>query len=171
MAGFKDEVGNTYDKLTVVRREENSRKGQARWLCDCECGNTVVTIGESLRSGNTGSCGCRSSYSDGIAAFNALYQSYVKRAERKDLPWRLTKVEFRLLTSSACYYCGVGPSQTRRAPGCNGDYEYNGIDRVDNTGGYALENCVSCCGRCNSAKGTQTIIEFRKWINVIHRRL
>lgn len=31
---------------------------QAKWLCNCDCGNTISVPGSSLRSGKTKSCGC-----------------------------------------------------------------------------------------------------------------
>ena len=42
---------------------------------------------------------------------------------------------------------------------------HNGIDRVDSTMGYAIDNCVPCCKTCNIAKHTMTTIEFAGWIN------
>ena len=46
----------------------------------------------------------------------------------------------------------------------NGDYTYNGIDRVDNTRGYTLDNVVPCCFKCNRAKDTMTKEEFLEWV-------
>lgn len=55
---LKNEIGNVYGYLTVLKRVENSKEGRARWLCRCKCGNEIVVLGKSLRSGNTKSCGC-----------------------------------------------------------------------------------------------------------------
>ena len=52
---------------------------------------------------------------------------------------KLTLEEYTALTGGECVYCHA------EAP--------NGIDRVDYRGGYTVENCVSCCPRCNSIKG------------------
>jgi hypothetical protein len=41
---------------------------------------------------------------------------------------------------------------------------FNGIDRVDNTKGYTLENCVPCCTRCNLAKHTMSLTAFKEWV-------
>lgn len=54
----KNEIGNVYERLTVIERAENNHRGDAQWLCRCECGNEVVVKGISLRSGHTRSCGC-----------------------------------------------------------------------------------------------------------------
>lgn len=54
---FKDETGNTYAKL-VVLRFERMRKGEPYFACRCECGHEVSVRGANLRSGNTKSCGC-----------------------------------------------------------------------------------------------------------------
>lgn len=61
MGGRKDEVGNVYGKLTVTHHNENKDcppDKRAHWECSCECGNTVVVSGSSLRGGKTLSCGC-----------------------------------------------------------------------------------------------------------------
>jgi very-short-patch-repair endonuclease len=54
----KNEIGNVYERLTVIERAENNHRGDAQWLCRCECGNEVIVKGISLRSGHTRSCGC-----------------------------------------------------------------------------------------------------------------
>lgn len=55
--------------------------------------------------------------------------------------------EYQLLRQQAyqmilgnCVYCGATPNPL------------NGIDRVMNSVGYLLDNCVSCCARCNKMK-------------------
>jgi hypothetical protein len=54
---FKDETGNRYGRLTVLRLDE-MRKGQAFFVCGCVCGQEVRVRGANLRRGNTTSCGC-----------------------------------------------------------------------------------------------------------------
>jgi len=55
--------------------------------------------------------------------------------------------------TQACCYCGIEPSEK------NG--ELNGLDRVDNTGGYTDENTVPACSTCNFAKGTMSAAMFQ----------
>lgn len=54
----KNETGNKYGRLTVLSRAENNHRGDAQWLCQCDCGKQVIVKGVSLRSGHTQSCGC-----------------------------------------------------------------------------------------------------------------
>jgi len=54
----KNEVGKTYSRLTVLSKAENTKQGDARFNCRCECGELLVVTGSSLRSGHTNSCGC-----------------------------------------------------------------------------------------------------------------
>ena len=86
--------------------------------------------------------------------------------------WALSYEEFCSLTSNKCHYCGSEPSQIfntvlRGKTMHNGDYVYNGIDRIDNTTGYLAVNCVSCCQVCNRAKRAMTYIEFVDWLKTI----
>jgi hypothetical protein len=54
---FIDRSGQLFGRLVVVERAE--RKGRnARWLCRCECGKTLIVYGNNLHSGRTRSCGC-----------------------------------------------------------------------------------------------------------------
>ena len=64
MAKLIDETGKIYGRLTVLRRatkeETSGRLGGVYWMCSCSCGNTKVICGNSLRNGETKSCGCYS---------------------------------------------------------------------------------------------------------------
>lgn len=56
---LKNLTGLRFGKLTVTGRSEtNSKSGNARWACQCECGGNATVIGSHLRSGKTSSCGC-----------------------------------------------------------------------------------------------------------------
>lgn len=46
-------IGNKYTKLTV-----ESQITKAKWLCKCDCGNTVEVYTCQLEEGNNKSCGC-----------------------------------------------------------------------------------------------------------------
>jgi hypothetical protein len=50
--------GTIFGRLTVLSREANSWRREARWLCICTCGKQTIVPGRLLRSGNTRSCGC-----------------------------------------------------------------------------------------------------------------
>ena len=56
----KDETGNVYSFLTVVRESGSNKSGQIRWLCLCRCGKETNVEGTSLRLGRVKSCGCQS---------------------------------------------------------------------------------------------------------------
>jgi len=58
MGKLIDETGNRYGKWTVLKRVENSRNHQARWLCKCDCGTERAITGGLLRSRRSQSCGC-----------------------------------------------------------------------------------------------------------------
>jgi len=57
-----DLVGHRFGMLVVEKRVEDyispAGNKSARWLCKCDCGNSVVVHGNSLRRGLTKSCGC-----------------------------------------------------------------------------------------------------------------
>lgn len=57
----EDLTGRVFTRLTVLGRVENDRHNNPQWLCQCECGNRVIVLGSSLRTGRTKSCKCLTS--------------------------------------------------------------------------------------------------------------
>lgn len=54
----KDITGQKFGKLTAVKFENRTVRGQHQWLCKCDCGNIKIVRKHSLTSGTTISCGC-----------------------------------------------------------------------------------------------------------------
>lgn len=50
-------VGQKFGKLSVVSFAY-ARNNHTYWNCICDCGNTFIASGKSMRSGNTSSCSC-----------------------------------------------------------------------------------------------------------------
>ena len=176
---FKDLTGQIFGRLTVVKRVENSKSGHTRWLCLCECGNEVIVYSTNLIRGITKSCGCynREVVSNmfkkgyGESSYNSVINYYKKRAKKHGYEFSLSEDEVKELMSSPCEYCGEEPSNKRISIANNGDFEYNGIDRVDSSKGYVKSNVVSSCGRCNYGKHTASKDEFLSCIKAIYNHL
>jgi hypothetical protein len=61
---------------------------------------------------------------------------------RRKLDFTIEKEDYDKFRNGQCYLCGLTSSDTHK----------NGIDRIDNSKGYILDNCRSCCGHCNCMK-------------------
>lgn len=102
----------------------------------------------------------------GEAQRNKHYTTYKWCAKDRNLEFSLNIDEFDALTKQNCHYCGQQPvpridKSTKRY---NGPFIGNGIDRMDSTRGYTLNNCVPCCFACNYAKHTRTYEDYKAWI-------
>lgn len=54
-----DLTGQRFGRLTAIRpTEQRGKGGFVIWECKCDCGNTKLASTNSLRGGNTKSCGC-----------------------------------------------------------------------------------------------------------------
>lgn len=59
MGRCADLTGQSFGRLTVVGRVENTPRGASRWECICSClGTRVVVSASNLKAGSTSSCGC-----------------------------------------------------------------------------------------------------------------
>jgi len=147
---YKDLTGNTYGRLTVTQYAGNTPKGQAQWLCQCECGGTKTVAADNLRRGRTSSCGCLANEQRKVAAQGQLHELSRSNKPREYDAWRgmlrrcydtkhpgfarygaagiIVCESWR--TSFAAFYSDMG-----KAP--NG---YT-IDRIDNTKNYTPDNC------------------------------
>ena len=156
------------NKLLVLEKVSERKPGYSvyHWLCRCDCGNlTEVPRNQLLHKKHpTQSCGCNRGIR-GIrnvdSSFNKLFSIYTFSAKKRNLEFNLNKEQFRLLTSATCHYCGNPPQKVIKNSKNNySDYIYNGIDRKDNSSGYTINNCVSCCETCNFLKSTYSYKEF-----------
>lgn len=157
------------------------KNGYDYWLMKCSCGTEKEVLYKNYKQSKSKSCGCynreiitgrpsnqRKAF--GESDFQFLFNVYKKGARDRNLEFLLTNEEFRKLTSSNCYFCGIEPKQkTGRINYTQtyGEYIYNGIDRKDNSEEYIFDNCLSCCKICNYAKHKLSLAEFEEWLNRI----
>lgn len=171
-----DLTGQIFGRLKVDRFSHVDEYGKARWVCICECGNISVIRSADLRKGSVLSCGClqkeltskRFRKPPGASARFRIYHGYMRHAKMKKFEFELSFENFSHLTSNNCYYCGIKPEKLSSFKDSNGQCIYNGIDRVDNSRGYTLDNCVPCCETCNRAKRILSEKEFLIWINRLY---
>lgn len=184
MKEIQDLTGQRFGKFVVIRfvRKYISPSGKSKdriWECQCDCGNVKMVHASTLRMGTTKSCGCgrrkrgeelmlgkppKITLPEGMGSLKSLYRSYKFEAKYRKLDFELSLDDFSNMTKQHCFYCGIPPSQVTKYKQANGQYIYNGVDRVDNTRGYILENCVPCCETCNRAKRMMTVNDFIEWI-------
>jgi len=77
------------------------------------------------------------------------YTTYKRSAQIKRLDFTIREEEFMAMVKEPCYYCGFLQEKG-----------FNGIDRLDSSQDYKIENCVSCCEMCNMMKGSLGPIIF-----------
>jgi len=60
LSAHEDLTGKIYGRLVVLKEFSRSIADTIMWLCKCSCGSSaqVVASGNSLKTGNTKSCGC-----------------------------------------------------------------------------------------------------------------
>lgn len=83
---------------------------------------------------------CKKNYQNDI---KYAYRMYRYRSERSNYPFDLSMEQFKDILSRNCYFCGQ--KETERL---------SGVDRIDNDKGYSVDNCVTCCKKCNMMKNT-----------------
>jgi hypothetical protein len=173
---LKNLIGKRFGLLSVISEAGRNQKRSAIWLCQCDCGKQVTRIGSTLLAGKSSSCGCRwhSPESRAKIAQSQIrpgslmrreYRHYRDGAIARGHQWGLSESQFKDLVQMSCRYCGTEPSIER-----NTKYEqdlFNGIDRVDNTKGYEMDNCVPCCKICNYMKRALSVEEFMAHIHLI----
>ena len=70
----------------------------------------------------------------------------------------MKKEQFIYYLNKQCYICNKKPN----------NIYLNGIDRFNNSIGYIVENCRSCCSTCNYLKGDMEFNEFLEYLKKIN---
>lgn len=143
MSLVKDLTGQRFGRLTVIKRVP-SKNNNARWLCQCDCGNVTEVLGTTLRRGESKSCGCyRADYLhekmtthghsyDRIATIWYHMRRRCRNPNEENYAGRGIKVCEEWDNSFEAFY------NWSMANGYRDDLS---IDRVDNDGNYCPENC------------------------------
>lgn len=142
-----DITGQRFDMLIVVEFV-GLKHHKAEWLCRCDCGSTKVIKGVDLRSGNSGSCGCRTREKS-LERFtthgatiggkhSGAYRSWQCMKQRCDYPKHASYDRYGAIGITYCeawksfeaFYADMGD----RPLGYS-------LDRIDPRLGYSPENC------------------------------
>ena len=141
-----DLTGQRFGRLIVVSRAENVGKKTA-WLCRCDCGNTKIVHGWSLKSGQTRSCGCLSNETRGRnpithgQSYTRLYTIWIGMKQRC---YYQKHKHFKRYGGRGIAVCDEWRDDFRAFHDwsmANGYEERLTIDRIDNDGNYAPSNC------------------------------
>ena len=160
-----DLVGQKYGRLTVVEfvKLENHK---TFWKCVCDCGLTVVAKGNSLRSGNTKSCGClkremaadrgrkNKVHGESHDKRTRLYTIWCGMRQRCNNPNREAYPLYGGKGVKLCeewdnYSCFKGWAMT------NGYEDSLSIDRIDPSKGYSPDNCRWISQSDNTARANK----------------
>lgn len=175
-----DYTGHKFNRLTVLEYVSKGKynNGKTRWLwkCQCECGNICYLRTYEITKGNRKSCGCymkdfnkkNNTLPNFLSEKRTLFRCYKASARKRKIEFKLTFGDFCNLLDQKCHYCNREPKESEAKRFKKG-FKYNGIDRVNNNIGYLLDNCVSCCGKCNSSKNNSNLKDWEKWIYDLYK--
>lgn len=139
---LKDETGNKYGRLLVIERDLSKSHHDAYWICKCDCGKTISTMGNRLRNGSCKSCGCMQK--------ELLSKRQTKHGETNTRIHNIwSKIKFRCFNPTSKDYSKYGGRGITMCDEWTKSYETfrdwsyaNGykenltIDRIDNDGNY-----------------------------------
>lgn len=156
-----DLVGKKFYRWTVLKRVENDSHGFTRWLCQCDCGNTGIVLGNSLSHGKSKSCGClrrETAFKNGLKRAkhgyyherlyrvwtgmldrcykesNSSYKFYGARGVTVCDKWRVNDSTASGYVAFRGWAYSHGYDESAEKGKCT-------IDRIDTTKGYCPENC------------------------------
>lgn len=169
MPNFEDLTGKRFGKLTVISRAENIGVKTA-WNCVCDCGKSVVVISNSLKTGNTKSCGCLSRKHGGTntrlyvvwrGMIDRCYKPYVERYKNYGGRGITVCDEWHDFANFREWAIASGYDENAKHYDCT-------IDRIDVNGNYCPSNCrwISMNEQMQNTKRTHYITVNRERMNL-----
>ncbi len=182
-------TGDKFNLLTAVEfLGIRSSHTVWRWLCDCGKMKDIRTT--AVWRGLTKSCNClksirvKNEYNSGsnpLRLYNnkrsrgkhSLFREFIAKTKHLKKQHNLTEVDFLRLIESPCFYCGLVKDQiyNRRDKEKTFIFYHVGIDRIDSSKDYLLDNCIPCCRTCNTMKMDVPPSEWLSRIKSIYTKL
>lgn len=166
------EIHGTYKILKYDHTEEFFSEQRVikkhYYLIQCiNCGKTYIKQKNVAQWSKYNQCSKCNIVDSDHPELGAYYSDYKSSAKIRGIDWQLSYEEFLTLVLNKCAYCGEMPSQRT----INGRFNIivNGIDRIDSNRGYTIDNCTSCCTKCNYMKNTLSVNDFFDHINKIYK--
>lgn len=158
-------LGQRFGRLLVVERVDNDRFGKARWRCRCDCGRETTTRANTLRKGETQSCGClhaetvKTARLTHGAARSPLYRVWSTMKSRCETPTDQRYPWYGARGIAVCTrwrerFTAFAHDMGVRPPGMK-------LERRDNDGDYTPENCYW-------ATSTQQMRNTRRTWRLVH---
>lgn len=181
---LKTQIGETYGYLTLLKEiKPTTATGGITFECLCKCGNITTVTQYQLLKSKKKSCGCyRKEFNLeklykglGNSAISYILSSYKYGAFSRSLEFTLKREEVFNIVTKPCYYCGQEKSMSYKNKNKNNEislltyFEHNGIDRLDSTQGYHINNCVPCCKQCNVMKMDYSEKDFIEKVKRIYK--
>lgn len=88
-------------------------------------------------------------------------QNSAKVAQKRGLSFTLTVDQYMTVVSQPCFYCN---NQLSTLPETSG-----GLDRIDNSRGYELDNVLPACVLCNKIRGEFSVEEGKAMVKALLR--
>lgn len=156
-------------KYLIKERYARSSSRHFFDLYVCQCGQLLR---RRVNTKNIFCTACREipTKFDAMKALYKIYNNYKISAWERQFSFEINIQEFSELALSSCTYCGGDFSNILRRP--HGELRYNGLDRIDSSIGYKMDNLATACKHCNFAKNNRSTEEFLSWAQkvVTHTR-
>jgi predicted RNA-binding Zn-ribbon protein involved in translation (DUF1610 family) len=180
----KTKKEDVYHSLTVIEEPFLTKKLKFNHFnakVKCNCGKEFIARCTNLRTGRTVACSdcsfkARSERAVQVSQYQQMFKRLVlDRCRKHTIEISITVDDYSRLISQNCFYCNDEPRKTNRFSNrkyVNTETVFaNGVDRIDSSKGYTLENCITCCTSCNYAKHKLTQSEFFDKIVKIYKNL
>lgn len=171
-------VGKKFNMLKILRFDSKIGK-YFYYLCECDCGNKKVIIGNKVKYGETKSCGCLS-FKHNLKHGNAK-RSFKNKATRTYTSWSAIKSRCLNKNNEAYHhYGGRGITMCKRWDKFENFLLDMGkcpdglsIDRINTNGNYKPSNCrwatrkqqsVNRRGKIKGSSKFKGVVKFKdKW--------
>jgi hypothetical protein len=169
------EVGDIVGTVLITKKKIEPHYGKTSMMFygTCQKCGTERKLKSShinvILKGRGGGCHCSRRRDVADSDYKWRYQNYIQAAKKRNLKWEIDYDYFLDITRKNCYYCNVEP-EMRPSHHKRWDFKFpmSGIDRMNPSRGYEIDNIVPCCSYCNQAKWNHDVKDFLNWIKRVY---